>query len=234
MRAMPDAATIQRMFAEVAPGYDRANRLLSLGIDRAWRRRAVAVAGVRRGERALDVCAGTGDLALLLARAGARVVAADFCAPMLQRTAPKAAALGDGRPRLLVADALALPFAPASFDLCTVAFGIRNVADPRTALRELRRVTQPGGRIVVLEFCKPRAPLLGGAYRFYFRHLLPRLGRWINGADNDAYAYLPASVLAFPERDAFLSLMRDAGFTAPRQTILSCGIAAIYRAEVQG
>lgn len=231
---MPEGPTIQRMFAEVAPGYDRANRWLSLGVDRAWRRRTVKVAAVRAGERALDVCAGTGDLSLALAQAGASVLGADFCAPMLQRADQKGARHGAGRPRFLVGDAMGLPFADHLFDLCTVAFGIRNVEDPTAALREMRRVTKPGGRVVVLEFCKPRLPILGSAYLFYFRRVLPRLGQLVNGSKNDAYQYLPDSVMAFPEREAFLQLMRDAGLQAPRQTILSCGIAAIYRGEVQG
>src|SRR5262249_41218239 len=199
-----------------------------------WRRRAVGVAAVRAGERALDICAGTGDLALQLARAGAQVVAADFCAPMVARAARKGGALADvrARPRFLLADALALPFAAAAFDLCTVAFGIRNVQEPAAALRELARVCRPGGRIVVLEFCRPRTPLFAGAWSFYFHRLLPRLGRLLNGADNGAYRYLPESVRTFPEREAFLQLMVAAGLGRPRQTILSCGIAAIYRGEV--
>lgn len=229
---MPDGQVIERMFAAIAPRYDRANRLLSLGIDRRWRRRTVAAAGVRPGERALDVCAGTGDLALELARAGARVVATDFCVPMLARAVSKSRALAACRPRHAVADALRLPFAAGGFDLCTVAFGIRNVADPVAALCELRRVTRPGGRVLVLEFCRPRTPVLSSVFLFYFRRLLPRLGRWIAGVDNGAYRWLPDSVMDFPERAAFLELLARAGFAAPRQTILSGGIAAIYRGEV--
>ncbi len=233
MLAMPAGPTIQHMFAGVADRYDRANRLLSLGIDGWWRRRTVAVAAVRDGEHVLDLCAGTGDLSLALARNGARVVGADFCAPMLRHALRKAA--GAPRPpRFLCGDAMALPFASAAFDLCTVAFGIRNVEDPVAALREMARVTRPGGRIVVLEFCRPRLPVVGGAYLFYFRRVLPRLGRWLTGTDNGAYQYLPDSVMTFPERGAFLELMRRAGLQAPRQVILSAGIAAIYRGEVEG
>lgn len=228
------------MFAGVAPRYDRANRLLSLGVDCWWRRRTVAFAGVRPGERALDVCAGTGDLTIALQRAGARAIGADFCTPMLARATTKAAGLSaptdrDRRaPLFLAGDALRLPFADASFDLATVAFGIRNVADPVAGLREMARVVRPGGRVVVLEFCRPRLPLLGAAYLFYFRRILPRLGQWISGADNGAYDYLPASVLAFPERGAFLDLMTAAGLVRPRQRILTGGIAALYRGEVEG
>ena len=227
---MPQASVIQQMFAEVAPRYDRANRLLSLGIDRWWRRRTVSVAGLEPGERVLDVCAGTGDLAFQLARSGASVVGADFCLPMIQRANDKAR--GAHVPRFLVADAQTLPFPSAAFDLCTVAFGIRNVEEPVEAIREMARVVRPGGRVVVLEFCRPRVPVLASAYLFYFRRVLPRLGRWISGAENDAYQYLPDSVMSFPERGEFLDLMRQAGLVSPRQTILSGGIAAIYRGEV--
>jgi demethylmenaquinone methyltransferase/2-methoxy-6-polyprenyl-1,4-benzoquinol methylase len=230
---MPDGATIQRMFAEVAPGYDRANRALSLGIDGCWRRRTVRVVGVQPGERGLDVCAGTGDLSLALQRAGASVVGVDFCVPMLARARAKAAARTRA-PCYAAADALALPFADGSFDFATVAFGIRNVSDPRAALAEMLRVVRRGGRVVVLEFAKPRVPLLAAAYRFYFGRVLPRLGAWISGARNDAYRYLHDSVMSFPEREQFLALMRDAGLANPRHRLLTGGVAAIYRGEVDG
>jgi demethylmenaquinone methyltransferase / 2-methoxy-6-polyprenyl-1,4-benzoquinol methylase len=231
---MPEAVAIQRMFAGVAKRYDRANRLLSLGVDQHWRRRAVAIAGVRPGERVLDVCAGTGDLSLALCGAGAEVVAADFCREMLSLAGDKIARRCTGRgPRLLCADAMVLPFPGGTFDLCTVAFGIRNVSDPRAALLEMARVVRPGGRVVVLEFARPRTPVLGGLYRFYFRSVLPRLGTWISGIDNGAYRYLPESVMAFPERSSFLALMADAGLASPKMTLLTCGIAAAYRGEVR-
>lgn len=232
--AMPDGTKIQRMFAEVAPGYDRANRALSLGIDVWWRRQAVRMVAVAKGERGLDVCSGTGDLALALQRAGASVLGADFCQPMLALAAakPSPAAAAVAGPRFLCADAQSLPFRTAAFDFATVAFGIRNVSDPLAGLREMARVVRPGGRVVVLEFTKPRVPFLGSAYRFYFRRVLPRLGSWISGAKNDAYRYLHDSVMAFPERDAFLDLMRMAGLQSPRMRILTGGIAALYRGEV--
>lgn len=229
---MPDATTIQRMFAEVAPGYDRANRALSLGIDLWWRRQTVRTVRLQPGERGLDVCAGTGDLAFALARAGARMVATDFCAPMLVRTAHKGSPAA--RPAFLAADTLALPFPDRSFDFATVAFGIRNVSDPVAGLREMARVVRPGGRVVVLEFSRTRVPLLGSAYNFYFRHVLPRLGQWISGSRNDAYRYLHDSVMAFPERQQFLDLMTQAGLGEPRMRLLTGGVAAIYRGEVRG
>ena len=228
---MPDAVTIQQMFAEVAPGYDRANRALSMGIDIRWRKRTVKTVGLQPGERGLDVCSGTGDLCFALAQAGAAMIGADFCAPMLAHTHHKQPPKGE-RSGFLAADAMNLPFGDAQFDFTTVAFGIRNVADPVVALREMARVVRPGGRVVVLEFCKPRVPVFASLYGFYFRKVLPRLGKWISGAKNDAYRYLHDSVQAFPERKAFLELMKEAGLQAPRQQLLTGGIAAIYRGEV--
>ncbi len=229
---MPDGTTIQRMFAEVAPGYDRANRALSFGVDVWWRRQTVRMTGVAPGERGLDVCAGTGDLTLALRRAGAQVVGADFCVPMLVRALAKCDRRRPTGARFVAADALALPFVDATFHFATVAFGIRNVADATAGLREMARVVRPGGRVVVLEFARPRVPVLGSAYRFYFARVLPALGRWISRAKNDAYRYLHDSVMAFPERDQFLDLMRAAGLRSPRLQLLTGGIAAIYRGEV--
>jgi demethylmenaquinone methyltransferase/2-methoxy-6-polyprenyl-1,4-benzoquinol methylase len=227
---MPDAAQVQHMFARVARRYDRANHLLSLGADIHWRRQAVAVAAVQKGERVLDVCAGTGDLTLALARAGARAIGADFCRPMLELAVRKSAA-GNGT-RFVAADTLRLPFGSGVFDLVTVAFGVRNLADPEAGLREMARVLRPGGRMVVLEFCRPRVPLLGPLYMFYFRHLLPRLGSWISGDRQGAYRYLNKSVLAFPEREQFIALMERAGLHAPGFKLLTGGVVAIYSAHL--
>lgn len=230
---MPDGAVIQRMFAEVAVGYDRANRVLSCGIDSLWRRRAVAIAQIRPGERGVDVCSGTGDLAFAMQRAGADIVGSDFCHPMLVHAVAKARRAKAAAPRFVAADAQALPFASARFDFATVAFGIRNVSDPVAAMAEMARVVRPGGRIVVLEFSRPRLPLLGAAYRFYFRRVLPRLGALVSGARNGAYRYLHDSVMAFPEREQFLSLMTRAGLQTPTMRLLTGGIAAVYRGEVR-
>jgi demethylmenaquinone methyltransferase/2-methoxy-6-polyprenyl-1,4-benzoquinol methylase len=220
------------MFARVAPRYDRANHILSLGIDSWWRRRAVRVAGLQSGEKVLDVCAGTGDLSLCLARHGARVLGSDFCPEMISRAAVKARSLPDAqRPRYLVADSMSLPFDDAQFDLVTVAFGIRNLEDPVQGLREMARVLRPGGRVMVLEFSKPRLPLVRGAYLFYFRRVLPKLGSWISGDREGAYDYLPRTVMAFPEGGEFLALMGEAGLHSPTVTPASFGIASIYRAE---
>ena len=229
---MPEGQVVRRMFAEIAPRYDLVNRVLSLGVDRAWRKAAVRELGLAPGEHVLDACTGTGDLALALARASVRVTGTDFCAEMLVHGQPKSLPASVARPRWLAADTLCLPFASGTFDAATVAFGIRNVSDPVAGLAELRRVVRPGGRIVILEFCQPRVPLVRGLYLFYFRRVLPRVGRWISGERLGAYSYLPSSVMAFPEREAFLELMTRAGLGSPRYRLLTCGIAALYRAEV--
>lgn len=240
---MPEGPEIQKMFARVAERYDLANRLLSAGIDRRWRRTAVEIAEVRAEDRILDVCAGTGDLSLDLARTGAAVIGSDFTFEMLEKAQAKiptgwqeaggAGGTGPVRPVFIAGDTTELPFPSQTFDLVTVAFGIRNVQDPLVGLREMRRVIRPGGRVVVLEFCKPSAPIFSGLYLFYFRRILPLLGRMISGDTGGAYSYLPASVMAFPERAEFLELMTQAGFGSPQQKILTFGIAAIYRAEVE-
>jgi len=231
MAAMPDATTVRRLFARVADRYDRANHVLSLGVDHAWRRSAVRFAGLRPGEQVLDACSGTGDLALALARAGAVVTGTDFCPEMLRHAVRKSARARSGAAGFVAADTLRLPFADGSFDLATVAFGIRNVQDPVAGLRELARVVRPGGRVLVLEFSKPRIPLLREAYLFYFGRVLPRVGSWVTGDREGSYRYLHDSVMAFPERDEFLALMTAAGLTQPRARLLSCGIASLYRAE---
>jgi demethylmenaquinone methyltransferase/2-methoxy-6-polyprenyl-1,4-benzoquinol methylase len=231
---MPEGAKVQDMLTHIAPRYDVANRVLSAGIDRRWRRLTVGMAGAGPDDRVLDVCTGTGDLAIDLAKSGSAVVGSDFTFAMLRRSLPKVRALAGlaHAPTFVAGDTTDLPFQDDSFDLVTVAFGIRNVSDPLHGLREMRRVTRPGGRVVVLEFCKPRVPVVGGLYRFYFRRILPVLGRLISGDTQGAYSYLPQSVMAFPERGEFLELMREAGLTQAQQKILSLGIAAIYRAEV--
>ena len=231
---MPEGPQVQEMFARVADRYDLTNRVLSAGVDRGWRRATVKMAGVLPGERVLDVCAGTGDLALALSGAGARVVGSDFTLPMLSKARAKAGAaqhFGANPVEFVAGDTMDLPFADDSFDLATVAFGIRNVSDPVGGLREMARVVRPGGRVVVLEFCKPRVPGLSALYLFYFRRILPLLGRVVSGDKQGAYSYLPRTVMAFPEREAFLNLMLQAGLESPRSKTLTCGIAAIYRAQ---
>lgn len=226
------AARIREMFARVAPRYDLLNHLLSGSLDRIWRRRlARSLAAVLApGSRILDLCCGTGDQSEALRRRGFRVVAADFCLPMLALARPKFARDRGPRPEPLNADALALPLPDAGFDAATVSFGLRNVADLDGALAELARVVRPGGELAVLEFTVPAWQPLRSLYLFYFRRLLPRLGAVVSG-DGSAYAYLPESVLDFPQREGFLERLHRAGFGAGSFTSLSGGILCLYRAR---
>ena len=227
----PERQRIRRLFAGISKGYDRANRVLSVGFDQRWRRAAVRFAGAGPGHEVLDICAGTGDLSLAFARAGARVTGSDFCPEMLSLARHKS--IGhDNPPTFLGADAERLPFSDDAFDITSIAFGIRNVQDPLRGLREMCRVTRPGGRVVVLEFTRPKAWVLGSIYGFYFRRVLPRLGSLLTGDRSGAYQYLHDSVMAFPEREKFLELMGRSGLSSLKARILSFGIAAIYCGKV--
>jgi demethylmenaquinone methyltransferase / 2-methoxy-6-polyprenyl-1,4-benzoquinol methylase len=230
---------IRGMFARVAPVYDLLNHLLSASLDHVWRRKAARAIDAGAAP-ALDLCCGTGDQALALQGRGARVAAADFCLPMVALARRKFArrarrAAGDGStaapaPAPLVADALTLPFPTAGFAAATVSFGLRNVVDLDAALREMARVTAPGGQLAVLEFAVPRLRPLRALYLFYFRQLLPRIGRWIS-RDGGAYSYLPASVLAFPQRQELAERFRAAGFDDTRWEDLAGGIVCLYTAR---
>jgi demethylmenaquinone methyltransferase / 2-methoxy-6-polyprenyl-1,4-benzoquinol methylase len=220
---------VQRIFSEIAPRYDLLNHVLSLGIDRRWRRRALTRLGWDRAPRGtyLDLCAGTLDVgAMLCGRPGfaGRVVGADFAEPMLRAGAGKAP-----RERLVpvVADALALPMRDDEFDGAIVAFGIRNVADLVAGLGEVRRVLKPGARFVILEFSTPRVPLVRAAYLFYFHRILPLVGRLVSG-HRTAYTYLPRSVAHFPETTALADAMTRAGFRDVAWETLTFGIAAVH------
>ena len=227
------AASVRRMFGDIAPRYDLLNHLLSLNIDRVWRRRAVDRLLVGRPARGwfLDACAGTLDFSLELARRPGlegRVVGSDFALPMLEHGRGK---VGDAPVEPVAADALRLPFGDGTFHGATVGFGVRNLADLEAGLRELRRVLSPGGRLVILEFTTPRWQPFRGLYFFYFMQVLPRIGRLLSGHDS-AYAYLPASVLEFPEPDRLAAMLRDAGFGAVRWERWTGGIVAVHIAEV--
>ncbi len=223
------AAEIRRMFAGVAGRYDLLNRLLSASLDQRWRRRAAAALALPAGSRVLDLCCGTGDQALALRARGAVVTAADFCLPMLALARRKLARERPPRPRPFAADALRLPWRDEAFDGATVAFGLRNVADLDRALAELARVVRPGGRLAVLEFALPRRQPLRGLYLFYFRRLLPAIGRWVS-RHGSAYTYLPASVTDFPQREGFLARLRAAGFAEAASQDLTGGILCLYLA----
>lgn len=223
--------TVKDMFAAIAGRYDTLNSVLSLGLHRYWRRRAVAVSNLRPDATILDLCSGTADLALAFARRvgrDGRVVATDFCDAMLVRGRRKAA-----RRRAPVAFALAdaqcLPFCDASFDAVSVAFGLRNVDCLTTTLSEMYRVLRPGGAVVVLEFGQPQGAVFGPLYRFYSRHVLPRIGGWLSGY-SEAYAYLPRTAAIFPAGARFSLAMREQNFVDVRYQPLTGGVVYIYRA----
>ncbi|MHB8897431.1 MAG: bifunctional demethylmenaquinone methyltransferase/2-methoxy-6-polyprenyl-1,4-benzoquinol methylase UbiE [Thermoguttaceae bacterium] len=222
---------IQHMFGEIAPRYDLLNRLLSMGIDRRWRRRTTRLVPPGEGP-VLDVCTGTGDLALAYWRAGARtvpVVGADFAWPMLTRAHQKATAAGAGdHVSFVQADALELPFPDDRFQVVTVAFGLRNVSDTDRALRQMTRVCRPGGHVAVLEFSIPRAWPVRQVYLAYFRHVLPRIGQAVARNRHSAYNYLPQSVGEFPHGEALAGRMREAGLREVRFHPFTFGIATLY------
>lgn len=244
-RCGPDAAAavdksggkVRGMFAEIAPRYDLVNRLLSGGIDVAWRRLTVRRAPPPPpGGAILDVCTGTGDLALAYAAAagpGVRVVGSDFCRPMLDRGVEKSRQRGVPV-EWVEADAMEMPFATGGFDLVTVAFGLRNIADTGRGLAEMARVCKPGGRLAILEFSLPRNRLIRAAYLWYFRNVLPRLGNAVARNASDAYSYLNRSVEEFPAGEALAVLIRAAGFSRVDLVPLSCGIATLYIATREG
>lgn len=223
------AAHVRRMFSSIAPRYDLLNHVLSLNIDRLWRRWAVNVLGWERAPAGtyLDNCAGTLDLAVELARRPAfhgRVVGSDFTLAMLEHGGGKTAALPVER---TCADALRLPFPDAAFDGSTVGFGVRNLADLDAGLRESARVLKPGARMVILEFTTPGWQPFRGLYLFYFMKLLPLVGRMVS-KHSSAYTYLPESVLSFPEPAELARKMERAGFDDVRWRTLSGGIAALH------
>ncbi|MFQ5503299.1 MAG: class I SAM-dependent methyltransferase [Planctomycetota bacterium] len=229
----PKGAKVRRMFAAVAPRYDLLNHTLSGGIDVLWRRRVVrdALRGFDGQAHVLDVCTGTGDLAFAFARRRHDVVALDFCLEMLSLGRDKRRQ-DASCPRFLGADAHCLPFPDGVFDVAAVAFGIRNVQDPARGLAEMARVVRPGGRVCVLEFARPRVPLLGSLYSWYFRRVLPWIGGLLSRGNRGAYDYLRDSVLAFPERAEFCALLKGAGLEVVDYRLLSFGIAALYSGRV--
>lgn len=226
------APAVQAMFAEIAPSYDRLNHLLSLNIDKRWRRFTVnKLKDVldRPNSLALDLCCGTADLTLELSQ-HARTVGADFCHPMLVIGNEKIAERQAQRASLSEADALHLPFADQCVDVVTVAFGLRNLANVPGGIAEMYRVLKPGGRAAILEFSRPIVPGFREAFAFYFHHILPRIGGLISGSYN-AYTYLPKSVGNFPDQKRLATLMTEAGFQRVRYHNLSLGIAALHLGE---
>jgi demethylmenaquinone methyltransferase/2-methoxy-6-polyprenyl-1,4-benzoquinol methylase len=218
------------MFDAIAPRYDLLNHLLSAGIDRRWRASAIRSLKLTGRERLLDVCAGTADVALAAGPHAARVLGVDFSGAMLAVGLQKVRAAAESeRITLVRGDAMRLPAGNQSVDAVTVAFGIRNVQRPDVACVEMARVLRPGGRLAILEFGVPRIPGIKPLYLWYFRHVLPRIGRVISG-HGGAYSYLPASVGTFAPPSEFVQTLRRAGFSNVRADPLTLGIVYLYTA----
>ncbi|HLV95714.1 MAG TPA: ubiquinone/menaquinone biosynthesis methyltransferase [Candidatus Acidoferrales bacterium] len=237
------AARVQEMFARITPRYDFLNHLLSLSLDRVWRRRTANrfVTILRRPDaRVLDLCCGTGDLTLALDRARARVLCdaaanrapvagSDFVLAMLDRARAKTL-LGKHRAMFAAADAMNLPYPDGTFDLVTSAFGFRNLANYEKGMREFARVLKPGGEVGILEFSEPGSGPLAALFRFYFRQILPRVGGTISGS-REAYSYLPASVGRFPAPDELAALMERCGFREVEFEAWNFGSVLLHRAR---
>lgn len=226
---------VRRMFGEIAPRYDLMNHLLSANTDKYWRWRTVRKVPPRGKAPILDLCTGTGDLALAYAKRlspGGHIVGADFCPEMLAIARQKAANAGyEDRTTFVEADAQNLPFDDDHFQIVCVAFGLRNVTDTDRGLREMARVCQPGGRVAVLEFSMPRRQPMRGMYRWYFRNVLPKVGQALARNSSSAYSYLPASVAEFPDGEALCERMRAAGLNHVSYWPLTFGIATLYVGE---
>ena len=224
---------IARMFDAIAPRYDLLNHLLSIGLDRRWRNRAVDELTLSDGARILDLCTGTADLAITAAARvrGASIVGIDFAGEMLRLGLAKLRARQlTSAVRLVRADATRIPLAAGTCDAVTIGFGIRNVVQPERALAEIARVLVPGGRLAILEFGFPRIPGVRALYKLYFQQLLPRIGGAVSGHSH-AYAYLPQSVDAFPSPESFIATMAAAGFAGVRAIPLTAGIVYLFVAE---
>jgi demethylmenaquinone methyltransferase/2-methoxy-6-polyprenyl-1,4-benzoquinol methylase len=230
---------VREMFSRIAPRYDFLNHFLSASFDKSWRKKAArrfSAILARPEARVLDLCCGTGDLAFAFEKqarqlgpsASGRFFGADFALPMLGLAAAKNSN-AHHTISFLAADALALPFEDASFDLVATAFGFRNLANYERGLREMRRVLRPGGELGILEFCEPRSGLLAALYRFYFTRILPRIGGAISGSGT-AYSYLPSSVQRFPQPETLKKWIEDAGFSGVAYERWTFGAVALHRA----
>jgi len=225
-KTMPDATYVRDAFARIADRYVLTNHVVSFGADIWWRRVVTARIKKWKPARLLDVASGTGDLALEIQDAlpECDIIATDFCAEMLEHASSR------GLAKTQVADALDLPFPDASFDVVTVAFGLRNMADYPAALREMRRVIKPGGHLVILDFSLPTSRLIIPFYRFYLHRVLPKLAGYLTG-QKDAYEYLGGSIEQFPSGDAMCDLLTSTGFTEPDATPLTFGVISLYTAR---
>ncbi|WP_374034142.1 bifunctional demethylmenaquinone methyltransferase/2-methoxy-6-polyprenyl-1,4-benzoquinol methylase UbiE [Bdellovibrio bacteriovorus] len=230
----PNPEIIRNMFSKVAANYDKGNNVLSMGIHHLWRKKLVKYSGAKAGDQVLDCATGTGDLAIEFKKtvgAGA-VTGTDFCAEMLIPAPGKAKERGLDI-TFEQADVTQLQYADNSFDVCSISFGIRNVGDPVKALKEMARVTRPGGKVMVLEFGQVNIPVFGALYNFYSQNILPKIGGIVTG-QKEAYEYLQKSSAAFPCREGFLDLMKESGSYSKMEYItLTGGIAYIYKGTVK-
>ena len=224
---------VRGMFASIAPRYDRLNRLLSMGLDQRWRAALVrSLPELVPGQRVLDLCAGTGDVAQALHGAlpsGTVLHASDFCEEMLKRTPAKFEP--GAAPRLTVGDAMALPYADQGFQAISVAFGLRNIESPQVGLAEMARVLAPGGRLLILEFSRPERKIFSAFYRFYFFRILPLMGRLLSVSEIDAYRYLPESVWAFPSPAEIGREMEQVGLVVREQRRFLMGAVVLHVAD---
>lgn len=225
---------VRTMFADIAEDYDRINTVLSFGVHHRWRKRAIKESGAKQGDHVLDCATGTGDLAIAFKQKVGKdgyVMGTDFCAPMIEPAPAKAAKRGL-EIDFEVADAMNLPYKDNTFDIASIAFGIRNVDEPVIALQEMARVVKPGGRVVVLEFGQPKG-LIKGPYNLYSQSIMPTVGGWLSG-NREAYTYLPRTSATFPAGKKFLKLMEESNaFIDYRAVRLTGGIAYVYVGLVQ-
>lgn len=225
---------VKSMFADIAGDYDRVNTILSFGVHHAWRKKAILESEAKPGDHVLDCATGTGDLAIEFKKAvgeSGYVLGTDFCAPMIEPAPTKAEKKGL-KIDFEVADAMNLPYEDNKFDIASISFGIRNVDEPVTALKEMARVVKPGGRVVILEFGQPKG-LMRMPYNLYSQHIMPTLGGLLSG-NREAYTYLPRTSAAFPAGDKFLELMDESGAFKERKAMsLTGGIAFVYVGLVQ-
>jgi demethylmenaquinone methyltransferase/2-methoxy-6-polyprenyl-1,4-benzoquinol methylase len=235
MKQSPDPEIIRSMFSKVATNYDKANSVLSVGIHHLWRKKVVQLSKAMMGQKVLDCATGTGDLAIAFKKAVGPtgvVIGTDFCAEMLD-FAPAKAKAENLEIQFELADVTKLQYPDDKFDIVSISFGIRNVNDPVQALKEMARVTKPGGRVMVLEFGQISLPVIGPAYKFYSEKVLPIIGGWVTG-QKDAYNYLQKSSAAFPCREGFIDLMKEANsFSHMSYVPVSFGIAYIYMGTVK-
>ncbi len=231
----PDPEKIRSMFSKVAAKYDTANSVLSVGIHHLWRKKVITLSNAKPGMKVLDCATGTGDLAIAFKKAvgpkGA-VVGTDFCVEMME-TAPAKAKSQNLDITFEFADVTKLQYPDQQFDITSISFGIRNVSNPVTALKEMARVTKPGGKVMILEFGKMDMPVISPIYNYYSENILPKLGGLVSG-QKEAYDYLQKSSAAFPSRENFLNLMKQTGaFSSVKYTPVSLGIAYIYEGVVR-